>query len=57
MIRLYLETLAQAVGVALSIGIVIAFAAVGCAMRQHDTYTAHNVQGIRMPVVSPLSSH
>lgn len=57
MIRLYLETLAQAVTVALSIAVVIAFAAVGCMMNKRDHYTAHNVKGFRAPSASHLSSN
>lgn len=57
MIRLYIETLAQAVGVAVSIGIVIIFAGVGCALNKRDRYTTHNVQGFRAPIASHLSSN
>jgi hypothetical protein len=57
MVRLYLETLAHAVAVALSIGFVIAFCAIGCMMNQRDHYTSHNVKGFRAPVVSHLSSN
>jgi hypothetical protein len=56
MVRLYLETLRDAVCIALSIGIVIAFAAVGCAMNKRDSYTSHNVKGFRASSVSRVLS-
>jgi hypothetical protein len=57
MIRAYLEAAASAVVIALSISIVIMFAAIGCAMNKRDSYTSHNVQGFRAPVLSHVSSN
>lgn len=50
-------TLAEALAVGLSIAVVICFCAVGCMMNKHDSYTSHNVKGIRASSVSHLSSN
>jgi len=55
MVRAYLAALRDAVCVAVSIGIVIAFAAIGCEMNRRDSYTSHNVKGFRTPSVSYVS--
>jgi hypothetical protein len=52
MLRAYFIALCQAVTIALSIAVVIAFAAVGCAMRQHDSYKHNAVKGVRAPIAS-----
>jgi hypothetical protein len=57
MIRTHLATLAQGVAIALSIALVIAFAAIGCIMNKRESYTAHNVKGFRAPIVSSVSPY
>lgn len=58
MIRASIDALASAVAIALSIGIVIAFAAVGCMLNQRDAaHSSHTVKGVRAPIASHLSSN